>query len=119
MAKVRIPRSRPTLEQIVGALTDLNRNSDENYRRLLTAVNNVYGRLMTSVKYPWPLSWFVLWRIEKKIEREMLDRQAALQAAREKEAEGFDHLGRARRSEEGSNVVTMDKTIVGPDGRPA
>jgi hypothetical protein len=79
---IRTPRARPTLEQIVGALTDLSRQNDENYRRLLAALNNVYGRLMTSVKYPWPLSWFVLWRIEKKIEREMLAEQAALQAAR-------------------------------------
>jgi hypothetical protein len=114
MAKIRTPRARPTLEQIVGALTDLSRQNDENYRRLLAALNNVYGRLMTSVKYPWPLSWFVLWRIEKKIEREMLAEQAALQAAREKEAEQDKAP-----SEEGSNVVTMDKTIVGPDGRPA
>jgi hypothetical protein len=111
--KVRSKDPRVVLQAIAGNMTRLE---GEN-RQLWGGLDVLYSRLKSVAALPWPFGWLKLRRIEKVFAAEQARQAAAAQAAID--AEPVPTLPPDSVDEQPTDLVVPDKTIVGPDGRPA
>jgi hypothetical protein len=96
----------PAVDQLAG---DVN--------QLRTGIETLYYYAHIAAFWPWPLNMIVWWWTDRKKKKAYEKAVAAMQAEfirRQQEVEAETQAP----PEEESNIVTMDRTIVGPDGRP-
>jgi hypothetical protein len=86
---------------------------DNDRRRTLVAIDNVYRRTRIAAYYPWPFSAILFW-LEDHRARVAQEKQMAMEAKAQAEAQAAIDAEPIPKN----NVVTMDKSIVGPDGNP-
>ena len=94
-----------------------------NERKMWGTFDNLYNRVITAAKYPWPIGYLLLKKLERANQRAMLAQEALAAEMKEKaEAEGIEPDAPELEYEpepDQSEIIQRDKTIVAPDGRPA
>jgi len=114
MSRTRIKTKPQTIQNLSENVFRAFQQVDEDKRRSLIALDNIYRRTKIAASYPWPLSWFLFWREDWKAKKAM-QKQADIEAKAQADAQAAIDAEPVPTDK----VVTMDKSIVGPDGRPA
>ena len=114
MSRTRIKTKPQTIQDLSGRVQQAFQQVANDQRRSMIALDNVYGRSKIAASYPWPLSWFLFWREDWKAKKAM-QKQADIEAKAQADAQAAIDAEPVPTDK----VVTMDKSIVGPDGRPA
>jgi len=97
-----------TLERLARGVNDNFQGVGYDMKRLYTSIDNIYLRLLKVAYYPWPISAFLFWRLERAaIKAAIVAAEVQRQAQEAIEAENLPGP---------TGIVTADKSIVGPNG---